>query len=753
MKLYSGTITGSLTVNGNITVNGSSSMSSSQAVSSSYALSSSYSQTSSYANTFTVASTLTAQTLVVQTITTSIDYITGSAKFGSSLSSTFDFTGSVRITGSLNASGAMNLNGALTATSLSGTINGSNLVASSVSNSALATSTISGIALGSNLATLTIGTGLSGTSYNGSGAVTIANSGVLSITTNTGLSTNASATGNVTITNTGVTSNVAGTGVSVSGATGAVTISIGQSVATSASPTFAGLALGDGVYLYSDTNRDPSAAAYYPNAWARGFRFSFANASSLGTGGNYGGVLHFHPWDGTTSSTGDASYQLAFGSTATNGGGNPQLRIRKGIDTTWNSWYDVITSANISTQTVASAGNATTAGGYAVETGRNNNASKIVTTDTNGYIQCGYINSSNGNENNNSNADRVWGTNGSDNYLRTYRTSALSVSYAATAGSAPANGGTSTYATYLNPLSGDGNYKLAYTADGARTNAGEWGRAVMYYVPNGQTYGIRVDRADYANSAGSITSQANSATITATSGNTANQIVQRDGNGDIAIGTLNANYAYFGSGGRGLTSPDAQGSSYGNICTYGTGVNAWNGYAIYDTSGQYSAFMSNGGNYGIYAQSGGKWAFYFSVATQSWSIGSSNAVSGYTLYLIYGLYTTSLYNSSDATKKKNIVSLTNCLDKVKALRPVSFEYIDKGDGTFHQRTELGFIAQEVEPILPDLVDYSEKNGYGMNYLGMTAVLTEAMKEQQTQIESQQAQIDTLTAQLNQLLNK
>jgi hypothetical protein len=84
--------------------------------------------------------------------------------------------------------------------------------------------TISGITLGSNLATLTIGTGLSGTSYNGSTGVTIANTGVLSVTTNTGLSSNVSATGNVTITNTGVTSNVAGTGISLSGGTGAVTI-------------------------------------------------------------------------------------------------------------------------------------------------------------------------------------------------------------------------------------------------------------------------------------------------------------------------------------------------------------------------------------------------------------------------------------------------------------------------------------------------------------------------------------------------
>jgi hypothetical protein len=59
-------------------------------------------------------------------------------------------------------------------------------------------------------------------------------------------------------------------------------------------------------------------------------------------------------------------------------------------------------------------------------------------------------------------------------------------------------------ASKLDPLSGDSNYKLAYTADGARNNAGEWGRAVMYYVPNGQTYGIRVDRADYADSAGGV---------------------------------------------------------------------------------------------------------------------------------------------------------------------------------------------------------------------------------------------------------
>jgi len=46
-----------------------------------------------------------------------------------------------------------------------------------------------------------------------------------------------------TITNTGVTSAVAGTGVTVSSATGAVTFSIGQAVATTSNVTFAGITI------------------------------------------------------------------------------------------------------------------------------------------------------------------------------------------------------------------------------------------------------------------------------------------------------------------------------------------------------------------------------------------------------------------------------------------------------------------------------------------------------------------------------
>ena len=90
----------------------------------------------------------------------------------------------------------------------------------------------------------------------------------------------------------------------------------------------------------------------------------------------------------------------------------------KGVSGTWN---------------IGITGNAATAYGLNVNTGRNNEANKVVRTDDSGYLQTGYINCSNGDENNNINPDRVWGTNGSDSYMRTYRTSSLNVNSATSA--------------------------------------------------------------------------------------------------------------------------------------------------------------------------------------------------------------------------------------------------------------------------------------------------------------------------------
>ena len=78
--------------------------------------------TASYADTLTVAGTLTAQTLVVQTITSSVDFVTGSTRFGSISGNTHQFTGSMSISGSATFSGSVTSNGTLTAGLANGNI-------------------------------------------------------------------------------------------------------------------------------------------------------------------------------------------------------------------------------------------------------------------------------------------------------------------------------------------------------------------------------------------------------------------------------------------------------------------------------------------------------------------------------------------------------------------------------------------------------------------------------------------------------
>lgn len=87
--------------------------------------------------------------------------------------------------------------------------------------------------------------------------------------------------------------------------------------------------------------------------------------------------------------------------------------------------------------------------------------------DANGYTHFpSYINIG-GNENNNSSPDRVWGSNGSDSYLRSYRTSALRVSYASSAGNADTV---------------DGEHASAFTRIVGRNSIGTSGTAPYNYI-------------------------------------------------------------------------------------------------------------------------------------------------------------------------------------------------------------------------------------------------------------------------------
>jgi hypothetical protein len=104
---------GNIVVSGSITTTGTVAISGSIA-SASFATSASFAATASSADNLLVRNTLTAQTLVVQTITSSVDFVTGSTRFGTIAANTHVFTGSMAVSGSITSQGGFILGNSAT---------------------------------------------------------------------------------------------------------------------------------------------------------------------------------------------------------------------------------------------------------------------------------------------------------------------------------------------------------------------------------------------------------------------------------------------------------------------------------------------------------------------------------------------------------------------------------------------------------------------------------------------------------------
>lgn len=108
--------------------------------------------------------------------------------------------------------------------------------------------------------------------------------------------------------------------------------------------------------------------------------------------------------------------------------------------------------------------------------------------------------------------------------------------------------------------------------------------------------------------------------------------------------------------------------------------------------------------------------------------------------------------TSDLRWKTSVATLDGALEKVMRLRGVSYEYRkEEFPGmTFPSGRQIGFIAQEVEQVVPQIVATDEKGYKSVAYQNVTALLVEATKEQQAQIVRQQSTIDALTARVAEL---
>jgi len=96
-----------------------------------------------------------------------------------------------------------------------------------------------------------------------------------------------------------------------------------------------------------------------------------------------------------------------------------------------------------------------------------------------------------------------------------------------------------------------------------------------------------------------------------------------------------------------------------------------------------------------------------------------------------GLLTNS---SSDVTLKTNVENITYGLNSVISLRPVFYNWIPENLGP---QKEIGFIAQEVQAIIPEVIGINNDETLSLDYPKLTAVLVKAMQEQNQTITSLQ----------------
>jgi len=104
------------------------------------------------------------------------------------------------------------------------------------------------------------------------------------------------------------------------------------------------------------------------------------------------------------------------------------------------------------------------------------------------------------------------------------------------------------------------------------------------------------------------------------------------------------------------------------------------------------------------------------------------------------------FASSDERLKNNLEPIGSAIEKVGQLNGYTFDWIPMEGIHVHSGHDVGVVAQEVEKVLPEIVE-NRGNGYkAVKYDKLTALLIQAVNEQQQQIES-------LTSELNWVKNR
>ena len=92
--------------------------------------------------------------------------------------------------------------------------------------------------------------------------------------------------------------------------------------------------------------------------------------------------------------------------------------------------------------------------------------------------------------------------------------------------------------------------------------------------------------------------------------------------------------------------------------------------------------------------------------------------------------------SSDIVLKENLINIPNPLEKIAKIGGYMFDWKDHGYEDVHgEGHDTGILAQEIEAILPEIVNTRESGIKGVNYMKLIPLLIESIKELSKEVES------------------
>ena len=184
-------------------------------------------------------------------------------------------------------------------------------------------------------------------------------------------------------------------------------------------------------------------------------------------------------------------------------------------------------------------------------------------------------------------------------------------------------------------------------------------------------------------------------------------------------------------------------------------------YGVYASAQGNSGSAKNKVGYGIWAESTGT---NFNLANAARFKTVAGATLTYGIIYVHDstevfrvaangdVYSATNSYTSDRDLKENITTISGTsLDKIKQLVPKTFKWkLDDRHAeidstlTAPTNTLTGLIAQEVKPILPDIVTGTDgQKDMGINYNGLSAHLVNAVKELSAENEAMRSRLDAL----------